>query len=219
MPKRTRTNDKPKHIFTPRKKTTFRKKKSSNLRPRIKQDRNFIDVPVTNFEASTTGTIALVNTIAQGAGSSQRIGKTCFMRSCQLRGRAVAGSTGTVADGAFIMVYDKRPTGVLPAITDILEGISAQAMNEFDNEGRFRILRRWDKVFAGNTVTPTTGLEIQDMDNFFKINRRLVCKTAGTGAIGDIEEGAIYALSVGNVATGTTAPIFAVAMRFRFTEQ
>lgn len=182
-------------------------------------DKGHFDIAASNWNADTTGTIGHLNVIAQGASDQQRVGKKVIMRSIQLRGRAIAGSTGTVADGAFIMVWDKRPTGTLPAITDVLEGVSAQAMNKADNEGRFKILKRCDMIFAGNSTTPATGLEIQNMDFYMKLNMRTIFKSVGTGAIGDIEEGALYALSVGNVAAGTTAPIFVVAFRMRFTEE
>ena len=41
----------------------------------------------------------------------------------------------------------------------------------------------------------------------------VVYKAAGTGAIGDIEEGALYLVTVGQVAAGTAAAAMRVAFR------
>ena len=46
----------------------------------------------------------------------------------------------------------------------------------------------------------------------------VVYKAAGTGAIGDIEEGALYLVTVGQVAAGTAAAAMRVAFRLRFLD-
>lgn len=181
------------------------------------QERNYVDA-TSSFVYDTTGTIALIATIAQGASTTQRIGKKAVLRTLQIRGFSYAGTTAIYNDCAFIIVYDKRPTGVLPAITDILVTASATAMNNDNGTDRFQILRRMDFELTGNTTTPATGREAESMDSFVKINRKIVFKAAGTGAIGDIQEGALYALSVGINVAGTTAAGAVLNFRTRFTE-
>ena len=45
---------------------------------------------------------------------------------------------------------------------------------------------------------------------------RQVFKSAGTGAINDIDEGALYIVTVGGNAAGTSAGIANIAFRLRF---
>lgn len=182
------------------------------------QEKGVVDLALATYACDTTGSITLVTTIAQGASIAQRIGKKAMYRSIQIRGRWTANTACVVADAAALLVYDKRPTASLPGITDILIAATAQAFNNTDNEGRFQIIRRWDKVFAGNSTTPSTGLEIQDADDFVKMRKPIVFKAAGTGAIGDIEEGALYYVTVGSATAGTGAVSSTVAFRTRFTE-
>jgi len=180
------------------------------------QEKNYDDLTNTGYVCDTTGTVTLVNSIAQGAGVNERIGKKAMLRSLQIRGHLVAAAAGTVIKASILIVYDKRPTGSLPAITDILVTASSFSFNNDNNSGRFQILRRMDFEVIGNNTTPTTGREAFAIDEFIKINRPIVFKSAGTGAIGDIEEGAVYAVTVGSAATN--APTAALGYRTRFTE-
>jgi len=179
---------------------------------------NYVDFPGAAYAFDTTGTIALINTVAQGAATNQRIGKKWLMKSLQMRGVCISGNTTTYADAAIIFVYDKRPTGVLPAITDILVTASSFSMNNDNNSGRFRIVRRFDNTFIGNILTPQTGQEAWNPDTWFRLNMPVTNKAAGTGAIGDIEEGALYVITVGNVGAGTAAALGNLQFRIRFTD-
>ena len=92
-------------------------------------------------------------------------------------------------------------------------------MND-NNTARFEVIRRKDFAMAGNSVTPTTGLEVINVDEYIKLNRRpITFESAGTGAIGDIDSGALYLVTVGSLAAGTTAPTLSCTFRTRFTEQ
>lgn len=181
---------------------------------------NYVDLASATYALDTTGSVTLVATIAQGASGSQRIGKKALYKSLQLRGSAFAGTTATVNDCAFLLVYDKRPTGSLPAITDILDSASVRSFNKDDNSGRFKILSRKDFVLTGNSATPSTGGEIINVDMYLKMNELpVVFKSAGTGAIADIEEGAVYLVTVGSVAAGTAAASLYCGIRTRFYDQ
>lgn len=183
------------------------------------KEKGFADTALTSYGLSTTGTVALLSDINQGVGVSDRVGKKVSMLSLQCRGVAFAGTAGTIADGSILIVYDKRPTGALPAITDILNTVSSSAFNNADNEGRFKILKRQDMVFIGNSTTPATGCEAYTADFFLKLPQLpLVFKSLGTGGIADIEEGALYLVTVGSVASGTTAATASLGFRLRFVD-
>jgi len=188
---------------------------------RAPQERKLIDVAQANYALDTTGSVTLLNTVAQGAGVNQRVGKKIVMKGLQCRGNMANNSNATFNDVAFMIVYDKRPTGALPAITDILVSASSNALNNDTNGGRFRIIKRVDDVLTGNfaaaqNVTTTSAVP---SDWWLDLKSApVVYKAAGTGAIGDIEEGALYLVTVGNTAAGTTAATAAMAFRLRFLD-
>jgi len=188
------------------------------LRRANKTELNYVDLAFNSYVLNTTGSITLIATIAQGTTVNQRVGKKAFLKSLLLRGFVTAGTTGTTADATTLIIYDKRPTGALPAITDILTSANSIAFMNDNNTSRFRVLRRYDWCLIGNSTTPATGAEQHNLDEFIKINLPITFEAAGTGAIGDIDSGALYLVTVGSVAAGTAAPTLGVACRTRFTE-
>lgn len=195
-----------------------------NRRGVASKETGFVDTALASYNMDTTGSIVLIPTIAQGASVNQRIGKKIVLKSLQARGQVFNGSTGSINDVAFLIVYDKRPTGSLPAITDILVTATAASMNNDANSGRFQILKREDFLLVGNiTGTPATQslTETSAMSADFFLDLKMkpeVFKAAGTGAIGDIEEGALYLVTVGSIAAGTAAATLSIAFRTRFVD-
>lgn len=181
------------------------------------QEKGYVDLASAAYAFDTTGSITLIATIAQGTSTNQRIGKKAMYASIQVRGVCNSNANTLIADGAWIIVYDRRPTGVLPNITDVLVTSTAISFNNDTNSNRFQIVRRKEFLFISNTTVPTDSTA-QQGDDFIKFRRPVVYKAAGTGAIGDIEEGALYAITVGSIAAGTGAATATLAYRVRFTE-
>lgn len=183
------------------------------------KESGYVDLAQATRACDTTGTVTLVATIAQGAGTQQRVGKKVLLKSAQIRGSVFSGTTTTTALATVMLIYDKRPTGALPAITDILVTISSKAMNNDDNSGRFKIVRRWDWGLTGNSATPATGKEFFEFMEFADLkNMPSVYKSVNTGAIADIEEGALYLVTLGDVAAGTAAASSSIQIRTRFLD-
>lgn len=184
---------------------------------RLGQEVNFVDTAITNHTMDTTGSISLLATIPQGPSQNQRIGKKIMLKSIQVRGNVSAVSTTLATKGTWIIVYDKRPTGVLPGITDILNSISSNSLTNSTNSGRFTIIKRQDYSVVGNNNTAGQGTDktYYSIEKFIKIPKRVVFKAAGTGAIGDIEQGALYFITVGANAGGNVA-VATVTFRTRF---
>lgn len=181
------------------------------------KETGFVDTALAGYACDTTGSITLLNTVAQGASVNQRVGKKILLKSLQAHANLSAGTTATVNDCTVLIVYDKRPVGALPAITDVLNTVNSASFNNDANSGRFRILKRWDAVTVGNSTTPATGQEIIEGD--FYLNLRdlpTTFKAAGTGAIGDQEEGSLLLITCGSNVAGTTAATFAAGFRLRF---
>lgn len=200
----------------------YNRRMSSRLQraPGVSRDTGFVDVALTAYAMDTTGTIALLNIVAQGTSVNQRVGKKIQLKSLQCRGNIIANSTAILNDIAYMVVYDKRPTGALPAITDILVTANANSFNNDANSGRFVILKRVDVTMTGNSTAATnvTDSTILDGSFYLKLNHPVAYKAAGTGAIGDIEQGALYFVSVGTNAAGTTAATGQLAFRTRFDD-
>lgn len=195
-----------------------RQSRYPRLRRANKSELNYVDLASASYGLNTTGSITLIATIAQGTTVNQRVGKKAQYKSILMRGLVTAGTTGTTADGAALIIYDKRPTGALPVITDVLTAIRSDAFMNDNNTGRFQVIRRFNYTCCGNAATPSTGTEAQNVDEYIKFNGPITFESAGTGAIGDIDMGALYLITVGNQATGTTSPNLSVSFRVRFTE-
>lgn len=180
----------------------------------------FVDLGAASYPLDTTGSVDLIAIVPVGPSTNERIGKRIMWKSLQVRGQCVAGTAGVTARGCWLIVYDKRPTGIIPSVTDIVESTSADAFNNDDNSGRFRILRRNDVYVVGSTTTPVgvpdTGYAINDYIDLK--GKPSTFKSAGTGGIGDIEEGALYLVTYGNnLAVGTPA-LLAVTFRTRYVD-
>lgn len=186
------------------------------------KETGFVDTAVSS-PMDTTGLVTLLNTVAQGTSVNQRVGKKILMKGLQIRGYAGNGTTATFNDVAFLIVYDKRPTGALPAVTDILVAANATALNNDANSGRFAIIKRWDGMLLGNlSLTGAVANALVEntaigTDCYVELGKReVVYKAAATGAIADIEQGALYLVTVGANAAGTTAATLVFNARLRF---
>jgi len=188
---------------------------------RMSKELGYVDVAVANYVLNTSGQCVHLNVVPQGTTVNTRVGKKIRMKGIQCRGFMKNDTTAILNDVAFMIVYDRRPTGSLPAITDILVSASSTAFNNDANSGRFQILKREDYTLTGNPLNATTITERTVVEGSFFLGLKdmpTVFKAAGTGAIGDIEQGALYLLTVGNVAAGTAAATATLAFRVRFMD-
>lgn len=170
-----------------------------------------IDTAGTSYECSTTGTITLMNGVAQGTDFNTRVGRKFTMKSILVRGSAQVGATPTGGSFRWMIVYDKQTNGVLPAIADIVSAANMPANQNLSNRARFVVLA--DK---------TGYLEATGRINFpQKWFRRcaLECTNSGTAnTIGSISTGSVYLVTMGSIATGVTAIQLNVSVRIRFMD-
>lgn len=187
---------------------------------RRKPEAGFVDLAYSSHVTDTTGEIFLVATIAQGASHSQRVGKRVLYKSMQIRGSWVSGtSVGSAPHQAMMLIYDKRPHGTLPAITDVLNSATPQSFLNDINSDQYMVLKRWDVVTMGDSDTPVTGEERKPINDYIDLKGLPVqYKGLGTGAIGDIEYGGLYLITVGTEAVGTTAGTVLVGCRTRYVD-
>lgn len=179
----------------------------------------YVDLASANYALDTTGSITLLNTVPQGVAISQRVGKRIALKSLQCHGNFTTNAASTITDVTMLIVYDKRPSGNLPAITDILVASTSEAFNNDVNASRFRILKRVDLTMVGSAANQYTAKSAEANDWFLSLHGLpQVFKAAGTGAIGDIEEGAIYQVTVGGTNAGTLAATVGSAFRVRYND-
>lgn len=181
----------------------------------------YVDIANTTYALNTTGSINHISIVPQGTTVTSRVGRKCELKYLQVRGAFLTKSTTTFAAYAAYIVWDQQPNKTLPAITDVLDAANAAALPKRENVQRFRILRKWSGVFMGNSTTPSTGAEAVRIDEYFRLPKGLVIipTTADTtGGIGDIITGALYLITVGDLAAGTADGNMNVTMRLGFSD-
>jgi len=178
-----------------------------------------------NFDTNSAvaACMQLVNTVATGSASNQRIGKRITLRALSVRA-SLQASTATIYQKCVLMlIYIKNPNqaATLPAVNEILVSQSANALTNRDNASKFRILRRWEWEIIGNSTTPSTGMEQQFIEEYVRLpNLPSLWTNASTaGTIGEFVEGALILLSVGTSANGaTTTPTVGGNTRLYFSD-
>lgn len=175
------------------------------------QELKTIDEVSQAYEFSSTGTINLINGVAQGTDFTQRVGRKFNMKSILLRGRIAVGATPTGGTWRLMLVYDKQTNGAAPAITDIVDAIGMSGVQNLSNRDRFVVIM--DK---SGFLEATTKITIP-FKKYKKCNLEVI--NGGTGdTVGSIQTGALWVISMGNLATGVTAITGTITSRVRFKD-
>lgn len=161
---------------------------------------------------STTGSVTLINGVSQGTDFTNRVGRKFQIRSVLIRGQVNLGATPTSSVVRWMLVYDKQANGVAPAIGDIVFQPYPGACNNLTNRDRFVVLA--DKTFEVDTQGPSK----RAIKKYMKCNLETV--NGGTGAtVASIQTGALYFVTMGDLATGVTAPVLGeTTCRIRFSD-
>lgn len=193
------------------------------MRPAAEGEQKSLTTGAAAYVCDTTGTITLVNGIAQGTTRVTRLAAQCHWTSVHVKGYIgnVDVTTGNNVS-KIMLVWDKFPNGAAtPAITDILESANALAFNNLDNRNRFTILMEESHALAQMDNTATQA--VSGSPTIFKVDRymKLPGLTTTFGGVGatqaDIQQGALYLVTVGSNAVNTGGS-FVGAVRLRFRE-
>lgn len=189
-----------------------------------KPESHYVDTQSNNtWVSNNVSNVYLLNTVPQGASVQQRTGKRIHLTGLQIRGNVRAnGVTSTVTDCSFVIVYDKRPTGAMPVITDIFTTSDPQGFMNDNNAGRFSILKRMDFVLTGN-ISSTANVQtntVKSLDSYLNLkNRVTVFESAGTGGIGDIDQGALYFIPMSDATTvSANGAVGTLSFRLRYID-
>jgi len=168
---------------------------------------------------ASAGTITCLNLIAVGDDNTTRDGRQVCIKSVQVRGIIRPEDTDTTSSYCRVMlVWDNAVnSGGLPSITSILTALDGTAFPLIDNTARFTVLS--DQAFAMNGTGEAAGWgsdSTQKVDIYKKIDQ--VTQFSGTtAAIGSIQNGALYLITLGTNTSGTAATVVC-RTRVRFTD-
>lgn len=225
-----------------KRKSTYGKNKTNQLRRKLQQNvRPYIPRKVNSMETKTlslynqqllcdtnsvTGlSMVHLNPVPLSPSPIARVGKKISAVAIGIKGHLRANTATTVDKVNIILVYVRSPnyTVGLPPITDILDTRKSNANSNLDNAAKFKILRRWEFCVTGNRTTPSTGKEIQTLDDYVKLKdgkfESLWNQNNTSGSISDMEKGAFVIFGVGISANGsTTTPDFQFDSRYYFND-
>jgi len=173
------------------------------------------------YVADTTGTVTLLNGIAQGDDINQRKGRRITNKAVHIQGivEPVDASTNSTL-ARVIVVYDRQPNGAALTVADVLTSVNSHSFNKLDNRNRFLVLAD-KKFFIGafdNTATQTYAGS--PFGHKVEIHKRISLPTThmGTGdTIASIATGSIYMVTVGDQAPNAGG-VFSLTARLRYTD-
>lgn len=191
---------------------------------------------VNNF--NTTGTVNLLNGLATGANSYNRIGRAITMKSVLIRGRVYQFQAGTTPANDFLrlaLVYDKQTDGAAPTWANVFSSVDntgAVATDAFapvnlDNSDRFIVLRDqfWKVDAPGGSTTVQNSQVASDFKEFsFKWFVKLAdlpaiyTATASTGTVSDVQSGGLFVISHGLSGAADAQYLAQFTSRVRFTD-
>jgi len=137
---------------------------------------------------TTNGSIQVINLIAPGSGSFNRIGRKAHLQSLRIKGYLTAAITSVAATSdltagvvRMVVVWDKQPSsGAIPNFNDIF-GVTDQAGTEsstimapirYDNMDRFKILKECTWNFNPGAISPTAADVLnmkKELDEYVKL--------------------------------------------------
>jgi len=140
----------------------------------------------------SAGSVILLSTIANGSGSSERIGKRIQYHDIEIGWHYRPNATFNANKCQWMLIYDKSPNGTLPTYLDMFQSTAVEAFSNSDTRGRFQILYRQEHIATNNANGysdhggPWTGRKVISL-------KGKKCDFIGTGnTISDIEKGALY---------------------------
>jgi len=172
-----------------------------------------VNLGLTVLATSTTnGAAVLLNGVAPGSGSYNRVGRKIVNKSVRIKGGAVfsmiPNASGAVNENSLrmVVVWDQQPnSGTIPT-WDTIFGVTDQAGNEtsnvlaplrYDNMDRFRVLKEksWDvQTVPANVVTTGAISQFRTIDEFIPLSDRpsVYSGQSATCTTADISTGALY---------------------------
>lgn len=173
----------------------------------------YVDTVATPYELNSTGVVTHLNIIPQGVSLSERLGKKVNLTSLQMIGQVTHPLSNARLQVQYAIILDRMPTGTLPTASEIFSTTDAYGFANDDNSSRFKILRNQHYTLTSNDGY---GSVRSVYDQLFFEGEPTVYKNGITGDISGVEYGALYLVTMGDVADlpGTMT----VSTRVRYKE-
>lgn len=164
-----------------------------------------------------------LNQVPLGNSSITRVGRRFANTAIAMRGRVIAGTTGTISNACMVLVWDRNPNqgAAISPFTSVFTAQTPSSLTNKDNAPRFKILRRWNWSVIGNeTIADLTDNSLFYFDEFVKMKNKVTLLTAAdtTGLITDMVEGALLLYVMGDASAGTAAPTLEIQTRLYFAD-
>ncbi len=161
-----------------------------------------------------TGTVVVLTSMADGTTEIEREGNQVRLQSIDVNIYLSSNTNDNTKNlNRLIIFYDyQNETGVLPAITDVLEAATYDALKNKDNQERFVIIMD-RKIQLGADINAAVVHKYIKM--FKKLGGRIAHFDGSAAA--DHQKGHLFILYIGTKET-SNFPIIKVSSRLRFTE-
>lgn len=168
-----------------------------------------------------------INIIPQGTGLAEREASRIRLDRLVIRGEYTCPLPNTfngpnpLLTASFCVVYDSKPTGALPVVTDIFDSMIPFSLQRIANRDRFQILYRqaMSVEIGGPAGGPfyATSDSVRNMDLSIPLNREAVYDPAGTtGSIAEVKSGALYFVMFGPGTASTNSVNVQLQFRLAF---
>jgi len=210
----------------------------SKFKPELKA----VDLAV-GRQLSSGETFYYLNGIQQGTGRYERIGKQVWLKTLEYslyitpQSAPVLTQKWNTDQVRIMIVLDRKPTGTLPLISDILKvqgydgatSTNPTAFTNLDNQKRFKILMNWEPVlpsFQHNTdgtiekVGPCIDPTSPTFSKHGYIRLKKLCSYLNTtGSLAAIESPALYIVwdsFYSGIAAGSSPWYLRIETRLRY---
>lgn len=170
--------------------------KSAGKEIKLKQVNSF------TLPFDTTGSITLCNGIQLGDTELTRDGQYIMLKNFKIRGyfRPDSYSASLPTLCRLMLIWDNAANGVTPVMTDFLTAASSLYFPNYNNKERFTFIRDWSFAMANLPGgSPTNKL----LRATVPINQKVKYNAGNAGTVADIQNGALYLVSIGNNAAGS----------------
>lgn len=198
-------------------KRKFPKKGNAKLAQRVKKLEDNVGKPefkvidsVGSTAVSTTGTLTLLNGLAEGDSATTRDGRQVLFKSIQMYVRGTLNGSATNTTIRSIIFLDRQPNEAAPTMAALLATTVAGGVDAFrnlDNRKRFVILH-------DSRMVVSTDFPEKVHEHYKKMKLVTQYDSGNAGTIADITSNSLYMLQVSDEATNTPTQIFNVRLRF-----
>lgn len=165
---------------------------------------------------ATTGTVLLLNGVAQGTTAITRLGRMIKIRKIQFRLRQELQATSTLSENfRCLIVYDKQTNAAALTSAQVLESDLVISPINLGNQRRFRIL--YDRTIRCIGTGGPQSIEFV-FSKTYKTPITTEFNAGSAGTVADITTGSIYGIFISSGNVGVAAPVSYLWSRILFSD-